>query len=87
MQINVRGKNIEITPALQEYVDKRLRKLEKYFDTQIDAQTTLSAVSYTHLVKIRGLLSEGMILAATGPSGEIFLTAVDGELPAGSKIT
>ena len=38
-------------------------------------------------VKIRGLLSEGMILAATGPSGEIFLTAVDGELPAGSKIT
>ena len=33
MQINTRGKNMEITPALQEYVEKRLSKLEKYLGT------------------------------------------------------
>lgn len=37
--------------------------------------------------KIRGFLSEGMILAATGPAGDIFLTAVDGDPPVGSRIS
>ena len=37
--------------------------------------------------KIRGLLSEGMILAATDPAGKVVLTAVDGDVPAGSKIS
>ncbi len=37
--------------------------------------------------KIRGLLSEGMILAASSPEGKVVLTAVDGDVPAGSKIS
>ncbi len=37
--------------------------------------------------KLRGLLSEGMILAATGPDGELALTTVDGDLPPGSRIS
>ena len=28
----VRGKNIEITPSLREYVEKRVGKVTKYFD-------------------------------------------------------
>ncbi|ABB15647.1 ribosome hibernation-promoting factor, HPF/YfiA family [Carboxydothermus hydrogenoformans] len=30
MNVQVRGKNIEVTPALKEYAEKRLAKLEKY---------------------------------------------------------
>jgi len=30
MNVQVRGKNIEVTPALKEYAEKRLSKLEKY---------------------------------------------------------
>ncbi|GAV22831.1 ribosome hibernation-promoting factor, HPF/YfiA family [Carboxydothermus pertinax] len=30
MNVQVRGKNIEVTPALKEYAEKRLTKLEKY---------------------------------------------------------
>jgi methionyl-tRNA synthetase len=37
--------------------------------------------------KIRGLRSEGMILAASDPGGKVVLTAVDGDLPAGSRIS
>ncbi len=37
--------------------------------------------------KIRGLLSEGMILAATSPEGKVVLTTVDSDVPAGSKIS
>lgn len=33
MKFNIRGENIEVTPALKEYVEKKLSKLERYFDT------------------------------------------------------
>lgn len=32
LKYNVRGENIEVTEALRDYVEKRLTKLEKYFD-------------------------------------------------------
>lgn len=36
IKYNVRGENIEVTDALREYVQKRLEKLEKYFETDAD---------------------------------------------------
>jgi putative sigma-54 modulation protein len=66
MQINTRGKNMEITPALQEYVEKRLSKLEKYLGTDnvgVDAQVTLSVARENHIVEVTisigGLLLRG----------------------------
>jgi putative sigma-54 modulation protein len=66
MQINIRGKNMEVTPALQEYVEKRLGKLGKYLDTEetgIDAQVTLNVVKENHIVEVTisvgGLLLRG----------------------------
>jgi len=32
MEISVRGKNLEITPALRQYAEKRLSKIERFFD-------------------------------------------------------
>jgi len=64
MQINIRGKNMEITPALQDYVGKRMNKLEKYLDdAHTDVQVTLSVVRESHIVdatiSIGGLLLRG----------------------------
>jgi putative sigma-54 modulation protein len=64
MQINIRGKNLEITPALQDYVGKRLSKLEKYLDdAHTEAQVTLSVAKENHIVdvtiSIGGLLLRG----------------------------
>ena len=36
LKYNVRGENIEVTEALREYVEKRLNKLDKYFDLSQD---------------------------------------------------
>ncbi len=33
MIYNVRGENIEVTPALRDYAEKKISKLEKYFHT------------------------------------------------------
>ncbi len=37
--------------------------------------------------KLRGIISEGMVLAATSPDGRLVLTTVDGEIPLGSRIS
>lgn len=33
MKYNIRGENIEVTSAIREYVEKKISKLERYFDT------------------------------------------------------
>ncbi|WP_018921953.1 ribosome hibernation-promoting factor, HPF/YfiA family [Salsuginibacillus kocurii] len=33
MNYNIRGENLEITDALRDYVEKKVSKLERYFDT------------------------------------------------------
>ncbi|RSK28606.1 ribosome-associated translation inhibitor RaiA [Bacillus sp. HMF5848] len=32
MNFNIRGENIDVTPAIREYVEKKISKLERYFD-------------------------------------------------------
>ena len=34
---NIRGENIEVTDAIRDYVEKRISKLEKYFDNNVEA--------------------------------------------------
>ncbi|MGI6361670.1 MAG: ribosome hibernation-promoting factor, HPF/YfiA family [Bacillota bacterium] len=43
MQINIRSKTLEITPALREYLEKRLSKFEKMID--IDSATATFTVT------------------------------------------
>lgn len=33
MKFEIRGENVSVTPALREYVEKKVGKLERYFDT------------------------------------------------------
>lgn len=60
MMVAVRGKNIELTNALKEYVERKLNKLEKYLELQ-DAQVTLKVEKGTHKVEVT-IPINGMIL-------------------------
>ncbi len=44
-------------------------------------------VSNLKPVKLRGVLSQGMLLAATGGDGRLALTTVDREMPSGSRVS
>jgi len=63
MQLAIRGKNIEITNALREYAEKKLRKLEKYIDQPITAQANMYVERGRHVfevtVNVNGLLLRG----------------------------
>lgn len=41
MNITIKGRNTEVTPALKEYVEKRFAKLEKYFYNEMQGTVTL----------------------------------------------
>ncbi len=75
MQITVRGKNMDVTPALKEYVEKRLRKIEKYFDYSISAQVTLNVERERHIVEVTVPLN-GMLLRGEEETGDMY-SAVD----------
>ena len=46
----VRGKNIEITPSLREYVEKRVGKVTKYFENVGDISVLLTVSKGRHIV-------------------------------------
>ncbi len=48
----VRGKNIEITPSLREYVEKRVGKVTKYFESVGDIKVLLTVSKGRHIVEV-----------------------------------
>lgn len=59
--ISVRGKNIEITPALKDYVEKRIGKITKYFESLGDITVVLTVAKGRHIVEVTVPLN-GMLL-------------------------
>jgi putative sigma-54 modulation protein len=52
MKITVRGKGIQITNALKEYVDKRIGRLDKFFVEGTAAQVTMTVEKDRHKVEV-----------------------------------
>jgi len=71
MRIEVRGKNIELTNALREYVEKRLSKLERFIDDLKEAQVTLSVEGDTHRVEVTIPLN-GVILRGEEKTDDMY---------------
>ena len=46
MNYNIRGENIEVTPAIREYVEKKIAKLDRYFTESPDAQVNVNLKVY-----------------------------------------
>ncbi|MCM1990092.1 ribosome hibernation-promoting factor, HPF/YfiA family [Oceanirhabdus seepicola] len=52
MKVKVIGKDIKVTKALKEVIEKKLTKLDKYFKPEVEAHITLSVVKNTHSIEI-----------------------------------
>lgn len=52
MQITIKSKNFELTDALKGYAEKKLRKIEKYFDHIISTDIMLSAERSKYIVEV-----------------------------------
>lgn len=52
MKITVIGKNIELTSSLRSTVEKKLSKLEKYFNPEVEVVATLSVQKNTQRIEV-----------------------------------
>ena len=63
MKVNVSGKNFDVTRALKEYAEKKVGRLERFFETNVEAQVTLSVEKNRHITEvtmpINGMLLRG----------------------------
>ncbi len=71
MQITLRGKNMDVTPVVRDYVEKRLKKIEKYFDYPISPQVTLSVERERRIVEVTVPVN-GMLLRGEEETGDIY---------------
>lgn len=54
MQLTVAGKNVQVTPALREHAERKVSKLQKYFDDErpIRAEIVLSTERERHIAEV-----------------------------------
>ncbi|WP_018749974.1 ribosome hibernation-promoting factor, HPF/YfiA family [Paenibacillus sanguinis] len=73
MNFSIRGQQIEVTEALRDYVDKKLSRLDKYFDAppNSDGTVTLSVVRGLHAVEVTIPLT-GVLLRAEDRSNDMY---------------
>lgn len=71
MKVQVRGRNIDVTEALKDYVVKRLGKLDKYIDNFGDAQVTLTVEKESHRIEVT-IPINGMILRGEESTGDMY---------------
>lgn len=75
MQISVRGKNVEITSPLREYLHKRLSKVERHFSSDVGAHVTVSNEPLGYGAEITIPLN-GLIIRAEEKSQDLY-SAID----------
>lgn len=46
LNFNIRGENIEVTPAIREYVESKIEKVERYFNDDVNANANVNLKVY-----------------------------------------
>ena len=46
LNFNIRGENIEVTPAIREYVEGKIEKVERYFNEEMQATANVNLKVY-----------------------------------------
>ncbi|CAM3983550.1 MULTISPECIES: ribosome hibernation promoting factor [Vibrio] len=63
MQINITGHHVELTESLQEYVDTKFQKLERFFEHINNVQVILKLEKVNHIAEATLHVSQGDIHA------------------------
>lgn len=75
MKLNVKGRNIEVTEALRQYIEKRLGKFSKFLGELSEAVVTISTEKFTHKIDVL-LKVNGHLIQAEGKTEDLY-SAVD----------
>jgi putative sigma-54 modulation protein len=71
MNIVVNGRHLEVTPALRNYAEEKIKKFKKYLPDASEAIVTLSIEKYRHKAEVL-LKTNGVLIQAESVTGEIY---------------
>ena len=76
MQLNVSGHHVEVTDSLREYVETKIRKVERHFDIVSDVNCILTVEKLQHKAEATVHVNGGTIYADA--TEEDMYAAIDG---------
>jgi len=71
MKVTVIAKNMELTDALKEIVQKKISKLEKYFEAKVEAKATLSVQKNRQIIEVT-IPFNGVILRGEEATSDMY---------------
>lgn len=71
MDLNVRGKNLSVTPALHDYVEKHTGKIQRYFEKPVKMNVVLSVAKESQNVEVTVFI-DGVIIRGVEKSDDMY---------------
>jgi putative sigma-54 modulation protein len=71
MNIIINGRHLEITPALKEYAEKKIKRISRYISNISEAVVTITVEKYRHKAEVL-LKVNGVLIQAEGETGEVY---------------
>lgn len=77
MQVIIKGRNIELTPALKSYVEEKIAKIDRYFDkgTKIEVELGVEknpSISDNQTVEVNVFVNHSSIIRAKSSSPDMY---------------
>lgn len=64
MKINIIGKNLKVNDHIKEKVNESIQRLDKFFESEVNTNVTLSHVKNSNVAEITLMLKHGVVLRA-----------------------
>jgi len=71
MQLDITGRHIEVTPALREFAEEKLRKLERLLDGPLEVHVVLGIEKHRHMAEIQ-VKSRTGVFSGTQETGDLY---------------
>ena len=71
MKIDITGRHIEVTPALKEFAEEKLSKLERLLGDSVEAHVVLSITKHRHIAEIQ-IKAGSLSFAGTEETGDLY---------------
>ncbi|TXK76607.1 ribosome hibernation-promoting factor, HPF/YfiA family [Paenibacillus sp. N3.4] len=73
MKLIIHGKDVKVTPSLQDYVERKLRRLEPWFEEDCDMHVTLSVQGHKHIQAAEVMITcKGTLLRAEEKGNDMY---------------
>jgi putative sigma-54 modulation protein len=71
MKIEITGRHVDITPALRQFVEEKLNKLDRVLDGPSEAHVVLAIAKHRHLAEVK-IVARHTVLSGSVETGDLY---------------